>query len=144
MTTELEITTITRPGVPYFDPAAECFVAEVPETGGEVFAPTEAECAAALADASRVAREHVVANAWPVTTIPLDPDACVRALEAAADALRRREPGRRADALAGRLEEMAQSVADPMGLSCAMGPCAECDALTRGKCDWRGYDGTGQ
>jgi hypothetical protein len=27
---------------------------------------------------------------------------------------------------------------DPLGLDCPLGPCAECPALMRGKCDWEG------
>ena len=32
---------------------------------------------------------------------------------------------------------------DPMGLACTFGPCARCNPLMRGQCDWSGYDGTG-
>ena len=38
---------------------------------------------------------------------------------------------------------VAHAMRDPMGLDCSLGPCAKCDALTRGKCDWKGYADAG-
>jgi len=38
---------------------------------------------------------------------------------------------------------VAHALRDPMGLDCHLGPCAKCDPLTRGKCDWKGFPDAG-